>query len=94
MSSDNEAKKFTLRMKIKQAERDILNAKEVSDENISFMKYVEGFCLMVNVNGKKVPVNSKTVCFYKDNQNLIKARIASLEAEVSDYEQQLKELED
>lgn len=94
MSVDNEAKKITLRMKIKQAKNKILDLKEVSDNNISFMEFVEKLHLMVSVGGKKVPVNSDTVCFYEDNQMFIKARMESLENEVRSYERQLKDLED
>lgn len=93
MMTDTEVRKLKLKMNIAQAKRDIKSAKEVSDKNISFMKYVEGFHLMVNVGGKKVPVNSKTVCFYEDNQQFIKARIASLQCDVESYEREIEDLE-
>lgn len=90
MSKDG--RKMALKMMIAQARNQIKDAKEVSKGNISYMKYIEGFHLMVEVDGKEVPVNSKTVCFYEENQMLVKARIDDLESKISSYEQELKEL--
>lgn len=90
---NKEAKKVSLRFKIKQAENQILNQKEVCEGNISYMKYIESLKLMVEVDGKMVPVNRNTVCLYEENQELIKARIDDLESKVKSYRQELKELE-
>ena len=48
---------------------------------------------MVEVDGKKVPVDRNTICFYDDNQTLIKAEIETLKAQLSDYEAELQLME-
>lgn len=91
MSEDGD--KFLLKMKIEQAKRKIKCATESLKDNEHFIEFVEGFGLMVEVDGKKVPVDRNTICFYDDNQTLIKAEIETLKAQLSDYEAELQLME-
>ena len=52
--------KFLLKMKIEQAKRKIKSATESLKDNEHFIEFVEGFGLMVEVDGKKVPVDRNT----------------------------------
>ena len=42
-----------------------------------------------NPNGKIMPVNHEVLCYYDDNQSLIKTQIFILQQQVNDYQQQL-----
>ena len=77
-------------MKIAQAKNRIESAKESLKDNEQFIKYVEGFSLMVNVDGKKVPVDRNTICFYEDNQTLIKAEIELEKSKIRSYEEEME----
>ena len=71
-------------MKIAQAKNKIESAKESLKDNEHFIKYVEGFSLMVNVDGKKVPVDRNTICFYEAEIELEKSKIRSYEEEMEE----------
>ena len=45
---------------------------------------------MVNVDGKKVPVDRNTICFYEDNQTLIKAEIELEKSKIRSYEEEME----
>lgn len=92
-SIDKEGKEMSLKIKIAQAKDKIKRMQEVSDDNISYVKFIESLELQVKSDGKTVPVNHETLCYYDDNQSLIEMRIFSLQQKVNDYQQQLKELE-
>ena len=77
-------------MKIAQAKNRIESAKESLKDNEHFIKYVERFSLMVNVDGKKVPVDRNTICFYEDNQTLIKAEIELEKSKIRSYEEEME----
>ena len=77
-------------MKIAQAKNRIESAKESLKDNEHFIKYVEGFSLMVNVDGQKAPVDRNTICFYEDNQTLIKAEIELEKSKIRSYEEEME----
>lgn len=77
-------------MKIAQAKNKIESAKESLKDNEHFIKYIEGFSMMVNVDGKKVPVDRNTICFYEDNQTLIKAEIELEKSKIRSYEEEME----
>lgn len=87
---EKDANKRILKMKIAQAKNRIESAKESLKDNEHFIKYVEGFSLMVNVDGKKVPVDRNTICFYEDNQTLIKAEIELEKSKIRSYEEEME----
>ncbi len=90
MSKDGN--KMSLKIKIAQAKNKIESAKESLKDNEHFIKYVEGFHLMVNVDGKKIPVDRNNICFYEDIQMFIKAEIESLKAKIRSYEEEMENL--
>lgn len=88
---EKDQNKMILKMKIAQAKNKIKRATESLKDNEHFIKYVEGFNLMVNVDGKEIPVDRNTICFYEDNQMFIKAEIESLKAKIRSYEEQMED---
>lgn len=92
-SIDKECKEMSLKIKIAQKKNKIKGMQEVSDDNVSYVKFIESLKLQVESDGKIIPVNHETLCYYDDNQLLIKTRIFILQQQVNDYQQQLEELE-
>ena len=92
-SIDKECKEMSLKIKIAQKKNKIKGMQEVSDDNVSYVKFIESLKLQVEPDGKIIPVNHETLCYYDDNQLLIKTRIFILQQQVNDYQQQLEELE-
>lgn len=82
---------MALRIKLAQAEREILNNEEVLNDNISWIEFIEGFNVMVKVNGKDIPVDKKNISYFQENQDLIKARIESLKSKANAIRDELKE---
>lgn len=87
----DQGKKMALRIKLAQAEREILNNEEVLNDNISWIEFIEGFNVMVKVNGKDIPVDKKNISYFQENQDLIKARIESLKSKANAIRDELKE---
>ena len=92
-SIDKECKEMSLKIKIAQKKNKIKGMQEVSDDNVSYVKFIESLKLQVESDGKIIPVNHEIPCYYDDNQSLIKTRIFILQQQVNDYQQQLEELE-
>ena len=92
-SIDKEGKEMSLKIEIAQAKNQIKDLQEVSDGNISYVKFIESLKLQVKINGKTIPVNHESLCYYDDNQSLIDTEIFSLRQKVNDYQQQFEGLE-
>lgn len=86
----DQGKKMALRFKLAQAEREILSNEEVLNDNISWIEFIEGFNVMVKVNGKDIPVDRENISYYQENQDLIKARIESLKSKANAIRDELK----
>lgn len=86
----DQGKKMALRFKLAQAEREILSNEEVLNDNISWIEFIEGFNVMVKVNGKDIPVDRENISCYQENQDLIKARIESLKSKANAIRDELK----
>lgn len=86
----DQGKKMSLRFELAQAEREILNEEEVLNDNVSWIEFIEGFNVMVKVNGKDVPVDRNNISYFQENQDLIKARIESLKSKANAIEEELK----
>lgn len=87
----DQGKKMSLRFELAQAEREILNEEEVLNDNVSWIEFIEGFNVMVKVNGKDVPVDREHISYFQENQDLIKARIESLKSKANAIEKELKD---
>lgn len=85
-------RRISLQIDINQTKNQIDDAKKVLANNESFMDYIESFGLMVKVNGKQIPVDRTTICYYNSNQNLIKTRISMLKAKLHSYQNEINKL--
>lgn len=87
----DQGKKMSLRFELTQAEREILNNEEVLNDNASWIEFIEGFNVMVKVNGKDVPVDRNNISYFQENQDLIRARIDSLKSKADAIREELNE---
>lgn len=87
----DQGKKMSLRFELAQAEREILNEEEVLNDNVSWIEFIEGFNVMVKVNGKDVPVDREHISYFQENQDLIKARIDRLKSKADTIREELNE---
>lgn len=89
-SIDDEGEKLALKIKIAQTKNQIKGMREVSDDNESYIKFIESLNLAVRANGKRIPVNHETLCNYEMNQKLIEYQLFDLEQKVKSYQQELE----
>lgn len=87
----DQGKKMSLRFELAQAEREILNEEEVFNDNVSWIEFIEGFNVMVKVNGKDIPVDREHISYFRENQDLIKARIDRLKSKADTIREELNE---
>lgn len=86
-----QGKKMSLRFELAQAEREILNEEEVLNDNVSWIEFIEGFNVMVKVNGKDVPVDRNNISYFQENQDLIQTRIDRLKSKADTIREELNE---
>lgn len=87
----DQGKKMSLRFELAQAEREILNEEEVLNDNVSWIEFIEGFNVMVKVNGKDVPVDRNNISYFQENQDLIQTRIDRLKSKADTIREELNE---
>lgn len=91
-SIDDGGKKLALKFEIAQAKNQIEEMHKLSDDNESYINFIESLSLAVKANGERIPVNHETLCGYKINQELIEFQIFDLEQKVKSYQQELEGL--
>lgn len=75
-------------------EKELRNIRKSYEENQSFKKYIEKMKLTVVTNdGAEIPVNSKTIKNYNDINELLKARLRIVTAEIASIDRRIQNLD-
>lgn len=91
---DQESHKLALNWEVSMLQTKINELKDSLKDNESYMDFIDSLSLMVEVDGKKVPVNYETICFYGDNQDLIRARMQMLQRQLKNKQSELDKLQE
>ena len=75
-------------------EKELRNIRKSYEENQSFKKYIEKMKLTVITNdGEEIPVNAKTIKNYNDINELLKARLRIVSAEIASIDKKIQDLD-
>ena len=75
-------------------EKELRNIRKSYEENQSFKKYIEKMKLTVVTNdGDEIPVNAKTIKNYNDINELLKARLRIVTAEIASIDRKIQNLD-
>ena len=86
---------ISIKDKIKYQNNECSQIKQILSENLNFQNVIQNYNIFVkSSNGEKIPVNSKTICGYKDNKELVEMQIKILNASIISLKQELKSLEE
>lgn len=91
---DQESHKLALNWEVSMLQTKINELKDSLKDNESYMDFIDSLSLMVEADGKKVPANHETICFYGDNQDLIRARMQMLQRQLKNKQSELDKLQE
>lgn len=91
---DQESHKLALNWEVSMLQTKINQLEDSLKDNKSYMDFIDSLSLIVEVDGKKVPVNHEAICFYGDNQDLIRARMQMLQRQLKNKQSELDKLQE